>query len=72
MACIIQFRRPNAATCVSGLFVENEKTKATQIRHLEAIGYVVVDGRPKTELRPSLDKSDNGPFLQRHFGLHNT
>ena len=55
MACIIQFRRPNAVTCVSNLFVENEETKATQIRHLEAIGYVVVDAHPQAERRPSAD-----------------
>jgi hypothetical protein len=72
MACIIRFRRPGAPTSVSSLFVENEETEATQIRHLEAIGYVVMDGRPETEMRPSLDKSGNGPSLQRHFGLHNT
>ena len=49
MSYRIRFQRPEALGCISNLFVENDATAATQIRHLEAIGYSIIDALPSPE-----------------------
>lgn len=43
MSYRIRFQRAGALGCISNLFVEDDATMATQIRHLEAIGYAIID-----------------------------
>lgn len=60
----IRFQRPGALGFISNLFVEDDATTATQIRHLEAIGYTIIDALPSPEaeerfpqVQPSFSRS---------------
>lgn len=68
MGCIIHFRRPGDVNCVSSLFIEHEDTKATQIRHLKAIGYAVIDPMSATDRKPPMEQPARNLSLQQVFG----
>jgi len=50
MGYTIRFQRPDALGSISNLFVEDDAAAATQIRHLEAIGYTIIDASPSPEM----------------------
>jgi hypothetical protein len=63
MSYRIRFQRPEARGSISNLFVEDDAATAMQIRHLEAIGYTIIDAAPSPE--PELRFPDVQPAFSR-------
>lgn len=64
MSQTIRFQHPDARDSYYCMVVENENYTATQIRNLEAIGYIVVEvSRPAAQRYPQ--RSEMRSFARR-------
>jgi hypothetical protein len=59
---IVQFKRPETPNAVSRIFVAAECSSLGHIRHLEALGYTIIDISPP--LRETLAAIGNGQGAQ--------
>jgi hypothetical protein len=54
MSQIVQFRRPEAAEGTSSVFVECNGSPEPHVRHMESLGYVVVNEATRGAGRPPM------------------
>ena len=54
MSQIVRFHRPEAPKSVCSMFVADEDSAPTHIRHMQSLGYTVVNDSPPPAGRPPM------------------